>query len=162
MRGEGGMSDPGRFVEESPDGSSASGDDAGQPLVIDDADRYGRLRLIPWWRQEKLAAAKVLVVGAGATLLPVLASGPLALPSEEFALGTFHTGLLAATRYLAKRFAGEPATDGARSDVAGTVGPAVVTGSLVIGSASLVLSLGAGAQSTSAILAGKSGSRRCR
>lgn len=36
------------------------------PLVIDDADRYARLRLIPWWRQERLSAAKVLVVGAGA------------------------------------------------------------------------------------------------
>ena len=36
------------------------------PLVIDDADRYGRLRLIPWWRQDRLAAARVLVVGAGA------------------------------------------------------------------------------------------------
>jgi adenylyltransferase/sulfurtransferase len=35
-------------------------------LIIDDDDRYGRLRLIPWWRQEKLAAARVLVVGAGA------------------------------------------------------------------------------------------------
>src|SRR5262249_23038157 len=35
-------------------------------LVIDDEDRYGRLRLIPWWRQERLAAARVLVVGAGA------------------------------------------------------------------------------------------------
>ncbi len=35
-------------------------------LIIDDADRYGRLRLISWWRQERLAAAKVLVVGAGA------------------------------------------------------------------------------------------------
>ncbi len=35
-------------------------------LVIDDLDRYGRLRLIPWWRQEKLAAARILVVGAGA------------------------------------------------------------------------------------------------
>lgn len=35
-------------------------------LIIDDSDRYGRLRLISWWRQEKLAAAKVLVVGAGA------------------------------------------------------------------------------------------------
>jgi adenylyltransferase/sulfurtransferase len=33
---------------------------------IDDHDRYGRFRLIPWWRQEKLAAAKVMVVGAGA------------------------------------------------------------------------------------------------
>lgn len=37
-----------------------------QPLFIDDSDRYGRLRLIPWWRQERLAAARVLVVGAGA------------------------------------------------------------------------------------------------
>ena len=40
-------------------------DDAG-PLLIDDADRYGRLRLIPWWRQERLDSAKVLVAGAGA------------------------------------------------------------------------------------------------
>jgi len=29
-------------------------------------DRYSRLRLIPWWDQEKLAAARVLVIGAGA------------------------------------------------------------------------------------------------
>src|SRR6478672_779823 len=36
------------------------------PYRIDDDDRYGRLRLISWWRQERLAAAKVLVVGAGA------------------------------------------------------------------------------------------------
>jgi len=36
------------------------------PLRIDDDDRYSRLRLISWWRQERLAAAKVLVVGAGA------------------------------------------------------------------------------------------------
>jgi len=35
-------------------------------LIIDDSDRYSRLRLIPWWRQERLAAARVLVVGAGA------------------------------------------------------------------------------------------------
>ena len=35
-------------------------------LIIDDDDRYSRLRLIAWWDQEKLAAAKVLVVGAGA------------------------------------------------------------------------------------------------
>ena len=39
-------------------------DDA--PLIIDESDRYGRLRLIPWWRQERLAEARVLVVGAGA------------------------------------------------------------------------------------------------
>ena len=38
----------------------------GDALIIDEGDRYGRLRLIPWWRQEKLAAARVLVVGAGA------------------------------------------------------------------------------------------------
>ena len=36
------------------------------PLIIDDEDRYSRLRLIGWWDQERIAAAKVLVVGAGA------------------------------------------------------------------------------------------------
>ncbi|MBV8486820.1 MAG: ThiF family adenylyltransferase [Planctomycetaceae bacterium] len=36
------------------------------PFRIDDDDRYGRLRLISWWNQERLAAAQVLVVGAGA------------------------------------------------------------------------------------------------
>jgi adenylyltransferase/sulfurtransferase len=41
-------------------------DDPPSTLIIDDADRYSRLRLISWWRQERLAAAKVLVVGAGA------------------------------------------------------------------------------------------------
>lgn len=35
-------------------------------LIIDDDDRYSRLRLISWWNQDKLRAAKVLVVGAGA------------------------------------------------------------------------------------------------
>ena len=35
-------------------------------LKIDDDDRYARFRLIAWWDQDKLAAAKVLVVGAGA------------------------------------------------------------------------------------------------
>jgi adenylyltransferase/sulfurtransferase len=29
-------------------------------------DRYSRLRLIPWWDQEKLRSARILVVGAGA------------------------------------------------------------------------------------------------
>src|SRR5213593_633983 len=29
-------------------------------------DRYSRLRLIPWWNQEKIEAVHVLVVGAGA------------------------------------------------------------------------------------------------
>ena len=32
-------------------------------------DRYSRLRLIPWWDQEKLAAARVLVIGAGALMI---------------------------------------------------------------------------------------------
>src|SRR3954463_5918424 len=43
-------------------------DSADEPsiLFIDDSDRYGRLRLIPWWRQERLSSARVLVVGAGA------------------------------------------------------------------------------------------------
>jgi molybdopterin/thiamine biosynthesis adenylyltransferase len=35
-------------------------------LQIDGDDRYARFRLIAWWDQEKLAAARVLVVGAGA------------------------------------------------------------------------------------------------
>jgi adenylyltransferase/sulfurtransferase len=33
---------------------------------IDDDDHYSRLKLIAWWRQDRLAAAKILVVGAGA------------------------------------------------------------------------------------------------
>jgi adenylyltransferase/sulfurtransferase len=36
------------------------------PLIIDDSDRYSRFRLIGWWEQDKIAAARVLVVGAGA------------------------------------------------------------------------------------------------
>lgn len=35
-------------------------------LFIDDQDRYDRLRLISWWDQERIRAARVLVVGAGA------------------------------------------------------------------------------------------------
>ncbi len=30
-----------------------------------DEDRFARLRLISWWDQERLAAAKILVIGAG-------------------------------------------------------------------------------------------------
>ncbi|MHB8954150.1 MAG: HesA/MoeB/ThiF family protein [Pirellulaceae bacterium] len=37
-----------------------------EPIVIDDDDRYSRLRLIGWWDQEKLAKARIMVVGAGA------------------------------------------------------------------------------------------------
>jgi adenylyltransferase/sulfurtransferase len=37
-----------------------------ESLVIDDDDRYARFRLIAWWDQQRIAAAKVLVVGAGA------------------------------------------------------------------------------------------------
>lgn len=44
----------------------ADGGDASTPFVIDEDDRYTRLRLIPWWRQDLLTKARVLVVGAGA------------------------------------------------------------------------------------------------
>jgi adenylyltransferase/sulfurtransferase len=33
---------------------------------VEAEDRYSRFRLIPWWSQEKIAATRVLVVGAGA------------------------------------------------------------------------------------------------
>lgn len=36
------------------------------PLLIDDEDRYSRLRLIGWWDQNCISNAKILVVGAGA------------------------------------------------------------------------------------------------
>lgn len=39
---------------------------ADEVLFIDDDDRYARFRLIAWWEQEKLTAARILVVGAGA------------------------------------------------------------------------------------------------
>lgn len=35
-------------------------------MVDENEDRYSRFRLIPWWDQEKLASARVMVVGAGA------------------------------------------------------------------------------------------------
>lgn len=35
-------------------------------MFIGDDDRYDRLRLISWWDQDRLAAARVLIVGAGA------------------------------------------------------------------------------------------------
>jgi len=37
-----------------------------ETLVIDDDDRYSRLRLITWWDQNKLADSRIMVVGAGA------------------------------------------------------------------------------------------------
>jgi adenylyltransferase/sulfurtransferase len=39
---------------------------AGEPFVLDENDRYARLRLISWWSQERLARSRVLVVGVGA------------------------------------------------------------------------------------------------
>jgi adenylyltransferase/sulfurtransferase len=55
------------FLDEAGD-DGAPGPAPGQEpaLFIDDDDRYSRLRLIPWWRQDRLARARVLVVGAGA------------------------------------------------------------------------------------------------
>jgi molybdopterin/thiamine biosynthesis adenylyltransferase len=53
-----------------PDGIAAAAPTSGPTLRIDVAPqgdgRFDRFRLIRWWDQEKLAAAKVLVVGAGA------------------------------------------------------------------------------------------------
>jgi molybdopterin-synthase adenylyltransferase len=47
-------------------GSSVKPDGAPLSLVIDDQDRYSSLRLISWWRQDRLRSASILVVGAGA------------------------------------------------------------------------------------------------
>ena len=48
------------------DGDSvAAASPAGLDLTVED-DRYSRLRLIPWWDQQLLRQAKVMVVGAGA------------------------------------------------------------------------------------------------
>ena len=54
------------FDDDPAEGETASNAPPEHDLYISDDDRYSRLRLIPWWRQERLAAAKVLVVGAGA------------------------------------------------------------------------------------------------
>src|SRR5580698_3582398 len=35
-------------------------------LTADEEDRFSQLRLIPWWDQKKIQAARVLVIGAGA------------------------------------------------------------------------------------------------
>jgi molybdopterin/thiamine biosynthesis adenylyltransferase len=53
--------DPSNLESSDPDLAEDDG-----PLLIDETDRYSRLRLIPWWRQDRLAKARVLVVGAGA------------------------------------------------------------------------------------------------
>src|SRR6185295_5874786 len=60
------MPDDSMTFLDSEDSAAGPAVDDTPELVIDDSDRYSRLRLIPWWRQEKLAAARVLVVGAGA------------------------------------------------------------------------------------------------
>ncbi len=60
------MAEPDLTFLDADDATPAPDSSAAPDLIIDDDDRYGRLRLIPWWRQERLAAAKVLVVGAGA------------------------------------------------------------------------------------------------
>ena len=61
-----------------------------QPLVIDDDDRYSRLRLISWWNQERLQAAKILVVGAGALGNEVLKNLALLGVGRIFAIDFDH------------------------------------------------------------------------
>lgn len=39
---------------------------SGPDLIIKEDDRYARMRLIGWWDQDKIAGAKVMVIGAGA------------------------------------------------------------------------------------------------
>lgn len=53
-------------IENAPNQSASANNNATPDMVIDDSDRYSRLRLIGWWDQEKIASAKILVVGAGA------------------------------------------------------------------------------------------------
>jgi molybdopterin/thiamine biosynthesis adenylyltransferase len=53
-------------LEAAASGHTGETDTTADPLLIDEKDRYGRLRLISWWRQERLRSARVLVVGAGA------------------------------------------------------------------------------------------------
>jgi len=64
------MDDPSLTFLDDPDAADARPDDVAEDgesaFVIDEDDRYSRLRLIPWWRQDRLKAASVLVVGAGA------------------------------------------------------------------------------------------------
>ena len=64
-------SNPRRFTtgRRRPDAArDGAGEERVDPIryLIDDQDRYSRLRLISWWRQERLRDARVLVVGAGA------------------------------------------------------------------------------------------------
>ncbi len=68
MQGDDGAAErqlPPRTTDHGPRTKGQMDEDA-ESLVIDDLDRYNRLRLISWWRQERLRAARVLVVGAGA------------------------------------------------------------------------------------------------
>ncbi len=45
---------------------SNAGEKKTPELILNDEDRYSRMRLIGWWDQSRISNAKVLVVGAGA------------------------------------------------------------------------------------------------
>lgn len=65
------LSPPGGRAPQEPIGKSmvdetSNPQPASAPLVIDDSDRYARLRMIGWWDQTRLRRARILVVGAGA------------------------------------------------------------------------------------------------
>ena len=53
-------------------------------LYIDDSDRYSRLRLIGWWDQDKIRAAKVLVAEVPAPLAPASDVELFAIPSARY------------------------------------------------------------------------------
>jgi adenylyltransferase/sulfurtransferase len=57
-----------------------------ETLIVDDDDRYARLRLIPWWDQSRLRRARVLVVGAGALGNEVLKNLALVGVGEIFVI----------------------------------------------------------------------------
>lgn len=56
-------------IEGGSDAPAAPAIEAATPRVLDmtvEEDRYSRLRLIPWWDQDLLRRARILVIGAGA------------------------------------------------------------------------------------------------
>lgn len=61
------LPDPaGEMLPTTPPAPEEAGAGNAAPFTIGSEDRYERLQMIPWWDQRRIAAARVLVVGAGA------------------------------------------------------------------------------------------------